>query len=183
MIYCVIPPELEDELLDKLTEYYKDNPNVTVIVDRRAGPDRRTGKKAGGKRETRDRRRQRAPGHFFPPTRPNRRPTKSVPTRVPYQGTCGDGERSSGRSLWRRLRSSLHRHLAARRFASWPPSSSGLTGQCCARGGVLHAARCAPVRLGRRCGAAAAIESCGALPRPGRNLCIEAGEAAAGRAP
>ena len=65
MIYCVIPPELEDELFDKLTDYYKDNPNVTVIVDRRAGPDRRAGKKAGGKRETRDRRRPRAPGTFL----------------------------------------------------------------------------------------------------------------------
>jgi hypothetical protein len=66
MIYCVIPRELEDELFDKLTEYYKDNPNVTVIVDRRTGPDRREGKKGGGKRETRDRRRQRAPGTFLP---------------------------------------------------------------------------------------------------------------------
>ncbi|MGH3082099.1 MAG: hypothetical protein ACRDNH_13350 [Gaiellaceae bacterium] len=70
MIYCVIPPELEDELFDKLTEYYKDNPNVTVIVDRRAGPDRRKGKAAGGKRETRDRRRQRAPGTFLPTDTP-----------------------------------------------------------------------------------------------------------------
>jgi hypothetical protein len=67
MIYCVIPPELEDELFDKLTEYYKDNPNVTVIVDRRTGPERRKGTKAaGGKRETRDRRRPRAPGTFLP---------------------------------------------------------------------------------------------------------------------
>ena len=37
MIYCVIPRGLEDELYDKLVEYYKDNPNVTVIVDRREG--------------------------------------------------------------------------------------------------------------------------------------------------
>src|SRR5207244_816784 len=29
MIYCVIPPELEDSLYEKLVEYYKDNPNVT----------------------------------------------------------------------------------------------------------------------------------------------------------
>jgi hypothetical protein len=65
MIYCVIPAELEDELYDKLTEYYKENPNVTVIVDRREGPDRRSGKAAGGKRETRDRRRPRAPGTFL----------------------------------------------------------------------------------------------------------------------
>jgi hypothetical protein len=64
MIYCVVPRELEAELYEKLVEYYKDNPNVTVIVDRREGPDRRHGKSAGGKRETRDRRRQRIPGTF-----------------------------------------------------------------------------------------------------------------------
>ena len=41
MIYCVIPPELEAELYDRLVAYYSDNPNVEVIVDRRTGPDRR----------------------------------------------------------------------------------------------------------------------------------------------
>jgi hypothetical protein len=71
MIYCVIPHELEDELFDKLTDYYKDNPNVTVIVDRRTGPDRRKGKAVGGKRETRDRRRPRAPGTFLPSDSPD----------------------------------------------------------------------------------------------------------------
>jgi hypothetical protein len=63
----VIPRELADELYDTMVEYYKDNPNVTVIVDRRTGPDRRRGKPAGEfkeKRTTRDRRRQRAPGTF-----------------------------------------------------------------------------------------------------------------------
>ena len=50
MIYCVIPRELESELYDKMVEYYEDNPNVTVIVDRREGPDRRRGKDAGRKR-------------------------------------------------------------------------------------------------------------------------------------
>ena len=64
MIYCVIPRELEGELYDKMVEYYKDNPNVTVIVERREGPDRRTGKSPGGKRELRDRRRRRIPGEF-----------------------------------------------------------------------------------------------------------------------
>ena len=67
MIYCVIPRELADELYDKMVEYYKDNPNVTVIVDRREGPDRREGKPAPEfleKRETRDRRRPRIPGTF-----------------------------------------------------------------------------------------------------------------------
>jgi hypothetical protein len=65
MIYCVVPRELVDELYDKLVDYYKDNPNVTVIVDRREGPDRRKGKSAGGKREVRDRRRARIPGTFL----------------------------------------------------------------------------------------------------------------------
>jgi hypothetical protein len=64
MIYCVIPPELADELYDKMVEYYKDNPNVTVIIDRRSGPDRRHGKEAGGQRQIRDRRRARIPGTF-----------------------------------------------------------------------------------------------------------------------
>jgi hypothetical protein len=64
MIYCVIPLELESELFDKMVGYYKDNPNVTVILDRRDGPDRRKGKSYGGKREIRDRRRARIPGTF-----------------------------------------------------------------------------------------------------------------------
>ena len=64
MIYCVIPRELEAELYDKLVDYYKENPNVTVIVDRRSGPDRRRNKEYGGQRLIRDRRRQRATGTF-----------------------------------------------------------------------------------------------------------------------
>ena len=59
MIYCVIPRELADELYDKMVEYYKDNPNVTVMIDRREGPDRRSresAEKYGGQRELRDRR-------------------------------------------------------------------------------------------------------------------------------
>jgi hypothetical protein len=67
MIYCVIPRELEAELYDKMVEYYKDNPNVTVIVDRREGPDRRSGPAEPEfieKRQTRDRRRPRIPGTF-----------------------------------------------------------------------------------------------------------------------
>jgi hypothetical protein len=66
MIYCVIPRELADELYDKMVEYYKDNPNVTVIVDRREGTDRRSGKPAGEfqeQRKIRDRRRAH-PGRF-----------------------------------------------------------------------------------------------------------------------
>ena len=66
MIYCVIPPELETELFDKLVEHYKDNPNIEVIVDRRSGPDRRRNGgelPVGEKRTIRDRRRAR-PGTF-----------------------------------------------------------------------------------------------------------------------
>jgi hypothetical protein len=67
VIYCVIPRELEGDLYEKMVEYYKDNPNVTVIIDRRDGPDRRAGKDAEAYEEqriTRDRRRARAPGTF-----------------------------------------------------------------------------------------------------------------------
>ena len=67
MIYCVIPPELADALYDRMVDYYRNNPNVTVIVDRRRGEDRRAGKPAGeyeNRRETRDRRRARIPGTF-----------------------------------------------------------------------------------------------------------------------
>jgi hypothetical protein len=64
MIYCVIPRDLEADLYEKMVDYYKDNPNVTVIVDRRSGEDRRRGREYGGKRELRDRRRARIPGTF-----------------------------------------------------------------------------------------------------------------------
>jgi hypothetical protein len=72
VIYCVIPPELEAELFDKLVAYYADNPGVTVIVDRRRGPDRRQAQAGSGfeqKRRLRDRRRPRIPG-TFPDTDP-----------------------------------------------------------------------------------------------------------------
>lgn len=65
MIYCVVPEPLADQLYDKLVEHYKDDPNVTVIVDRRQGPDRRSQSSGEpGKRKLRDRRRRRAPGTF-----------------------------------------------------------------------------------------------------------------------
>ncbi len=66
-IYCVIPEALESELYERMVEYYKDDPDVEVIVDRRKGPDRR---KASGntgpdeRREIRDRRLRRATGSF-----------------------------------------------------------------------------------------------------------------------
>jgi hypothetical protein len=68
VIYCVVPKELEGELYDKLLAYYEENPNVTVIVDRREfGPDRRdkaTGAEFTERRIQRDRRRARVPGEF-----------------------------------------------------------------------------------------------------------------------
>jgi hypothetical protein len=67
VIYCVIPRELVDDLYDKMVEYYEDNPNVEVIVERRDGPDRRDGEDVteenNNRRITRDRRRAH-PGRF-----------------------------------------------------------------------------------------------------------------------
>ncbi len=58
MIYSVVPPELGEDVYKRLVEHYKDNPNVTVIMDRRKG-ERRTDRSGGGGREIRDRRRRR----------------------------------------------------------------------------------------------------------------------------
>jgi hypothetical protein len=63
VIYCVVPPELGEDAYKRLVEHYRDNPNVKVIMDRRQG-ERRTDRSGGGARETRDRRRRRAPGSF-----------------------------------------------------------------------------------------------------------------------
>ena len=65
MIYCVIPQELADELFDKLSRYYADDPGVTVIVDRRRSSRREPGSPSGGRREVRDRRRSRVAGEFL----------------------------------------------------------------------------------------------------------------------
>ena len=66
MIYCVIPEALEDELLEKLTAYYAEDDNVTVIVDRRKSERRSADDdpELAEQRETRDRRRPRVPGEF-----------------------------------------------------------------------------------------------------------------------
>jgi hypothetical protein len=67
MIYCVIPQALADELYDKMVAYYKDDPNVTVIIDRREGPDRRRASDSEEHKEQRvlrDRRHRRMPGTF-----------------------------------------------------------------------------------------------------------------------
>jgi hypothetical protein len=57
---------MADQLLDKLTAYYADDPNVTVIVDRRRASRRERGGATGGNRERRDRRRARVPGEMPP---------------------------------------------------------------------------------------------------------------------
>lgn len=81
MIYCVVPEALAGELYDKLVDYYKDDPNVEVIIDRRASDRRRDADRRGERRddvvevedddklprrEIRDRRHRRAPGSFPP---------------------------------------------------------------------------------------------------------------------
>jgi hypothetical protein len=64
VIYCVVPEPLADQLFDKLTSYYADDANVTVIVDRRQASRRDRSSSGGGKREVRDRRRPRVAGEF-----------------------------------------------------------------------------------------------------------------------
>ena len=64
MIYCGVPEPLADELFDKLTDYDADDPNVTVIVDRRKSSRRERGSGSGGSREVRDRRRSRVTGEL-----------------------------------------------------------------------------------------------------------------------
>jgi hypothetical protein len=66
VIYCVVPEPLADELYDKLANYYEDDPNVEVIVDRRKKERRIPGSGGGGQREVRDRRRLRVTGDFPP---------------------------------------------------------------------------------------------------------------------
>ena len=63
MIYCVVPRELESELYDELVEHYRDDPNVTVIVDRRVQGERRSPERRGSRA---GRRRRRIPGTFPP---------------------------------------------------------------------------------------------------------------------
>jgi hypothetical protein len=65
MIYCVVPEPLAGELYPKLSAYYEDDPNVTVIIDRRHHERRHDA--ADGeehRREIRDRRRPRVAGEF-----------------------------------------------------------------------------------------------------------------------
>ena len=66
MIYCVVPEPLAGELYERLADYYADDPNVTVIVDRRKASRRKPGATdaAHNNREVRDRRRPRVPGEL-----------------------------------------------------------------------------------------------------------------------
>lgn len=66
MIYCVVPQALAGELFDKLSDYYRDDPHVTVIIDRREGQ----GGAPGPHPADRDRRRRRVKG-TFPPIGPD----------------------------------------------------------------------------------------------------------------
>ena len=67
MIYCVVPEELAPELYDKLAEYYSEDPNVEVIIDRRRSERRsRDGDEHSEQRTLRDRRRRGVPGEFPP---------------------------------------------------------------------------------------------------------------------
>jgi|AntDryMetagUQ889_1029465.scaffolds.fasta_scaffold00442_4 hypothetical protein len=61
MIYCVVPEALADDLYDRLVDYYQEDPNVEVIVDRRAW-----GGSPGDHASHSDRRRQRPIGSFPP---------------------------------------------------------------------------------------------------------------------
>ena len=78
MIYSVVPRSLVDELYPKLVEHYKDNENVTVIVDRRKADRRGRSGSAGSmdgdparrQRIVRDRRRARVPGDLPPLAQP-----------------------------------------------------------------------------------------------------------------
>jgi hypothetical protein len=74
MIYCVVPKPLADELYPKLVEHYKEDSNVTVIIDRREFDRRarygRSGPTADDeesqRRIVRDRRRARVAGDLLP---------------------------------------------------------------------------------------------------------------------
>lgn len=63
MIYCVVPQELGNDVFTRLEVRYADNPNVTVIWERRRR-ERRTNRGSDEKRELRELRdrRRRRPG-------------------------------------------------------------------------------------------------------------------------
>jgi hypothetical protein len=76
VIYQVVPIEAGEELYNKLVEHYRDEPNVTVILDRRKSDRRRQRARTGAatpaqadgrtaeQRQIRDRRRRRVVGEL-----------------------------------------------------------------------------------------------------------------------
>ena len=73
MIYCVVPKPLADTLYPQMVEHYKDDDNVTVIVERRefdrrarAGRTNDDGFDGAQRRIVRDRRRARVAGDLLP---------------------------------------------------------------------------------------------------------------------
>lgn len=68
MIYCVVPPELESELFERLSAYYADEPHVEVILDRRrrTPPEPESPPPSARPADRRFRRRARVPGEFPP---------------------------------------------------------------------------------------------------------------------
>ena len=65
MIYSVAPRDCDEELYARLVEYYRDDPNVTVIVDRRRSERRSRSRSSADdeqRRVVRDRRRARVVG-------------------------------------------------------------------------------------------------------------------------
>ena len=64
MLYSVVPRELQGELLEQLATHYADDPEVTVIVDRREGERRQRRTPGAPQRVIRDRRRRRVNGDF-----------------------------------------------------------------------------------------------------------------------
>jgi len=74
-MYCVVPEALAEDLYPKLVEHYADEPNVTVVVerrraDRRARRDTQVDPELRQRRVVRDRRRARVPGEMLPLARP-----------------------------------------------------------------------------------------------------------------
>ena len=68
MIFCVVPEPLAPELYDQLAAYYEDDPNVTVIIDRRKSSRRDSGmgnrgRQARGPRPAAGARAGRVPAH------------------------------------------------------------------------------------------------------------------------
>jgi hypothetical protein len=66
VIYSVVPEEFGQELFERLTQYYAEDPEVTVIVDRRKGGRRgeQLESAINNERELRDRRKPPLTGEF-----------------------------------------------------------------------------------------------------------------------